>query len=218
MTRTLVVILSVAVLLGCATQTRSRPTAGYRGWSVYAGGPESIRYSTLTQIDRSNVHQLQVAWRYDSGDAFKDSEMQCNPIIVDGVLYATSPMLRVFALDAATGQPLWSFSPPSDGRDISRFRNRGLTYWRDGDDRRIYVVVRQYFFSLDARTGKPVVAFGRGGRVDLREGLGRDPETLRVTVNTPPIVYKDLIITGSTVPEYLPAAPGDIRAYDARTS
>src|SRR5215470_18839701 len=75
----------------------------YREWRMFGGGPENIHYSTLDQITRDNVHQLEVAWRFDSGDEFSGSEMQCNPIIVDGLMYATTPKLRVIALDAGTG-------------------------------------------------------------------------------------------------------------------
>lgn len=193
-----------------AATVRTAPTSGYRDWRTYGGGPESIRYSALRQIHRGNVHKLRVAWSYDTGDAFEGSEMQCNPIVVDGVLYATTPKLRVIALDAATGRLLWRFDPHGGAPVRTRFRNRGLTYANG----RIYVAVRQWLWALDAKTGKPVASFGHNGRVDLREGLGRDPATLNVSATTPGIVYRDLLILGSIVPEDLPSAPGDIRAYD----
>jgi quinoprotein glucose dehydrogenase len=206
-------------LLSCApalVQQRTVPT-GHRDWRVVAGGADGIRYSALTQIDRSNVSKLQVAWSYDTGDAFPDSEIQCNPIVVDGVLYATSPKLRLFALDAATGKELWSFSPPSDAKVPGKLRNRGVAYWQQGDERRVFYAARAFLYAIDARTGKPAPGFGRDGRVDLREGLDRDPSTLAVGLNSPPAIYRDLVIAGSIVPEGLPSAPGDIRAYDART-
>ncbi len=196
-----------------AAAVRTAPTSGYRDWRVYGGGPESIRYSALRQIHRGNVHKLRVAWTYDTGDAFEGSEMQCNPIVVDGVLYATTPKLRVIALDAATGRLLWRFDPHGGAPVRTRFRNRGLTYANG----RIYVAVRQWLYALDAKTGKPVAGFGNNGRVDLREGLGREPATLNVSATTPGIVYRDLLIMGSIVPEDLPSAPGDIRAYDLKT-
>lgn len=212
-----VCVLSVAVVLTAEPAKRSIPKTGYRDWKVYGGGPESIRYSTLDQINRTNVHKLAVAWTYDTEDAFKDSEMQCNPIIVNGVLYATSPKLRVFALDAATGKLIWSFTPPNEGRGIGKLRNRGVTWWDDGKGGRIYVVARGLLYALSARTGKPVPSFGTEGVVDLREGLGRDPAKLSLSTNTPGIVYKDLLILGSIMSEELPSAPGDVRAYDLRT-
>ena len=212
-------ILSLMVLVTtfASDATRSVPSQGYRDWEVYGGGPESIRYSALDQINRRNVAKLQVAWSFDTGDAHKESEMQCNPIIVDGVLYATSPKLRVIALDAATGNLRWSFDP-NEGKEVAgKVRNRGVTYWGEKDDRRVFVVDRQYLYALDAETGKPIPSFGGSGRVDLREGLGRSPQTLSVSATTPGIVYKDLLILGSILSEDLPAAPGDIRAYDVRT-
>ncbi len=189
----------------------------YRGWGVYGGGYDSIRYSGLTQINKSNVKNLQLAWTYDTGDAFKNSEMQCNPIVVDGVLYATTPKLRLVALDAATGKLRWRFDP-HEGRDYMRkSRNRGMNYWSDGKDSRIYYAVQNWLYSIDAKIGKPADSFGIGGRIDLRENLGRDPEKQNVSLTTPGVVYKDLLIIGSITAEDLPASPGDIRAYDVRS-
>ena len=114
-------VIAFALLLtvafgGYATHAqRPKSAPAYRGWTMFGGGEENIHYSTLSQITRANVGQLQVAWSYDSGDAYDNSENQCNPIIVDGVLYATTPRLRVVALDAATGKERWSFDP-NEGR------------------------------------------------------------------------------------------------------
>jgi quinoprotein glucose dehydrogenase len=187
-------------------------------WRVYSGGPESIHYSKLNQIDRNNVRHLQVAWTFDSGDSFPASENECNPIIVNGVLYATTPTVNVVALNAATGKLLWRFDPNIGIRVMGKMRSRGVTYWssQDGRDQRIFATVRQYLYSLDARTGQPVPTFGVSGRIDLRDDLGRDPRNW-VTMTSPGIVYKDLLIIGSSMGEMLPASPGDIRAYDVRT-
>jgi quinoprotein glucose dehydrogenase len=200
-----------------AEQRRSAPKSGYRDWKIYGGGWDRTRYSALDQINRDNVRQLRVAWTYDTGDAFGQSEMQCNPIVVDGVLFATSPKLKVFALDAATGKLRWSFNPYEGERITRKMRNRGVTYWASGTDRRIYFAADYYLYSLDARTGVPVKSFGEAGRIDLREGFGRDPETFNIGLTTPGVVYKDLLILGSITSEGLPAAPGDIRAFDVRT-
>lgn len=185
----------------------------FRGWPAYGGGPAGTRYSALEQINRSNVQQLKVAWTYDTGDAFQGSEMQCNPIVIDGTLYGTTPKLHVIALDAGTGRLRWRFDPHSGRDPHTRFRNRGVTYAIG----RIYVVAGHWLWALDARTGKPALGFGIEGRIDLREGLGRDPRELSVSATTPGVVYKDLLILGSLVAEDLPAAPGHIRAYDLRT-
>lgn len=200
-----------------AAQQRGIPAGAYRTWQVYGGGPDSIRYSALEQINRQNVGQLEVAWTFDTGDAFPGAEMQCNAIVVNGVLYATTPKLRVIALDAATGKLRWSFDPNAGDKTIRTARNRGLTGWADGTRRRIFVVERHYLYALDAESGRPAPGFGQDGRVDLRQGLGRDPADFSISVTTPGIVYKDLLILGSMVSEDLPSGPGDIRAYDVRT-
>jgi len=199
-------------------QPGARPsgiTTNYRDWKVYGGTAQSIRYSALDQINRGNVSKLELAWTFDTQDAFPASEMECNPIVVDGVLYATSPRLRVIALDAGTGRLLWTFDPKTD--DGSKLRSRGLVFWGQGDGQRIFVTPSHYLYALDAKTGRPIPSFGKEGRVDLREGLGRDPNLQTISVTSPGIIYKDLLILGSIVPESLPSTPGDIRAYDVLT-
>ncbi len=190
-------------------------SAAGRDWPVYGGSPENIRYSSLNQINRGNASRLRVAWTYETGDSFPGSEMQCNPIVARGLVFATTPKLRVIALDAATGRLAWSFDRNKDVKVATKTRNRGLTYWPRGN--RLYVAIRQWLYSLDAATGKPVAGFGDNGRVDLRLGFDRDPDTISISVSSPAIIYKDLLIMGSIVAEDLPAAPGDIRAYDVRT-
>jgi quinoprotein glucose dehydrogenase len=202
------VLLSIGLLAGAAPSPSG-------DWPSYGGGPAQTRYSPLTGITRANVGSLRVAWTYDTGDAFKGSEMQCQPVVAHGVLYATSPTLRVFALDAATGALLWSFDPNAGETTPGRTRIRGLMYYERGDDRRIYFGARHWLYALDASSGRPLHGFGDDGRVDLRQGFeGRDPRTLSVGINTPGVFYKDLLIVGSIVPEGLPSAPGDIRAFD----
>ena len=155
------------------TNAQHSTESNWREWKVYGGGPDSIRYSSLKQINRENVKHLQVAWTFDSGDAFPESEMQCNPIVVDEVLYATTPKVNVVALDAATGKLLWRFDPTPGRKVFEKLRNRGVAYWSDGKDQRIFVAARQFLYSLDAKTGKPVHAFGDSGHIDLRDDLGR---------------------------------------------
>ncbi|HWB97307.1 MAG TPA: PQQ-binding-like beta-propeller repeat protein [Bryobacteraceae bacterium] len=203
--------------VGAVGASRRIPKQGYRNWTTYGGGPEEIHYSTLDQINRSNASKLQVAWTYDTGDAFAGSEMQCNPIIVNGVLYASTPKLRIVALDAATGKERWSFNPFADKKVVGKSRNRGVTWWGEGNEERIFFVAQHYLYALDARTGRPAGDFGVKGRVDLREGLGRPAQELFLTATSPGIIYKDLLILGSLVSEGLPSAPGDIRAFDVRT-
>lgn len=189
----------------------------YREWTVYDGGPDSIRYSALDQINRENVARLEVAWTFDTGDAFPESEMECNPIVVNGLLYATTPKLRLIALDAATGRLRWTFDPRQNEPAFGKQRNRGVTYWSGGADQRIFFVAGHSLYALDARTGTLVPGFGENGRVDMRQGLGRPPEEMSISATSPGIVYQDLLIMGSIVSETLPASPGDIRAYDVRS-
>jgi quinoprotein glucose dehydrogenase len=211
------VLPAIAFLAAFTTHDRSTK---YRSWAVSEGGAaDNLHYSKLAQINRKNASQLRVAWTYDTGDAFHGSEMECNPIVIDGVLFATTPKLRVIALDAATGKLKWSFDPNQKRRVLIKMRNHGVTYWDGGREagKRIFAVARQYLYALDAGTGLPIRSFGETGRIDLRCDLGRDPLQLSVSDTSPPVVYKGLLIVGSIVPETLPAGPGDIRAYDART-
>jgi len=180
-------------------------------WPVN-GGAYNIRYSALRQITRENVGRLKTAWVYDSGDAFKDSEMQSNPIIVGGILYATTPKMRVVALNAENGRELWAFDPAA-GAAQRRFRHRGVTVYQD----RVFFTYRNYLWALDRLSGKPVQSFGKDGRIDLREGLDRPVEKMSVSASSPGVIFEDMIIMGSTVPETLPGSPGFIRAFDAKT-
>ena len=116
-------------------------------WPVN-GGPYNIRYTTLSQITPANVSRLQVAWSYDGHDAFKDSEMQSNPIIVDGLLYATTPKMRVVALNAETGQEVWTFDPAEGSSPQRRYRHRGVTVYKD----RVFVTFRNFLYALDRRS------------------------------------------------------------------
>jgi quinoprotein glucose dehydrogenase len=138
---------------------------------------------------------------------------------VEGVLYATSPRLVVFALDARSGREKWRFDPFAGGeREHALGVNRGVAYWADGDDRRILVTAGQRLFALDARSGRPVPSFGQEGSVSLLEGLDRDVRDLYVLSNTPGAIYEDLLILGTRVSEGPGAsAPGHVRAYDVRT-
>lgn len=181
-------------------------------WPVN-GGPNNIRYSPLSQINKGNVSQLKVAWTYDSHDAFKGSEMQSNPIVVGGILYATTPKLRVIALDAATGREIWSFDPKSGTEGQRRYRHRGVTVYRN----RVFFTHRNFLWALDRFTGKPMPGFGDNGRIDLRLGLDRPIESVTISASSPGVVFEDKIILGSTVPETLPGTPGDIRAFNVDT-
>ena len=202
-------------------QTFTLRAAESTDWPSYLGDNERSHYSSLKQINAKNVNQLKVAWTYQSGGARPDgrSQIQCNPLIVNGVLYGTSPDLVLFALDAATGKELWRFNPLSGGGDHQALGvNRGVVYWENGADRRILYTTGSTLHAVNARDGKSISSFGDGGRVDIKEGLGRDASKLYVVATTPGIIFRDLLILGTRVAEGPgPAAPGHIRAYDIRT-
>src|SRR6266508_3399297 len=181
-------------------------------WPVN-GGVDNIRYSPLAHINRSNVSTLQVAWTYDSHDAFKASEMQSNPIVVDGVLYVTTPTLKFVAIDASNDRTLWTFDPIGGATSTGRFRHRGVTVHKD----RVFVTYRSLLWALDRKTGQPITSFGADGRIDLRDGLDRPADRLTVSASTPGVVFEDMLIIGSSVPETLPGSPGHIRAFGVTT-
>jgi quinoprotein glucose dehydrogenase len=203
--------LKVVVFLGAAALACIAQQSGEHDWPAYGGGPEGIRYSPLRQIDRSNVAKLHVAWSYDCKDGAGDPQTQ--PIMVDGALFGVTPRHKIISLDAATGKLLWQFDSGIAGRGP----NRSVTYWTDGTRKRIFAGVQGFVYALDARTGKPIESFGKNGRIDLREGLGREPEKQSVVLTSPGIVYRNLLIVGGRLPEALPAPPGDIRAFDVLT-
>jgi quinoprotein glucose dehydrogenase len=193
--------------------------AAGRDWPVYFGDAAGSHYSGLGQIDRANVSQLAPAWTYRSGDAAANTQIQCNPLIIDGVLYGSTPQLKLVALDAATGRELWRFDPFASGEVTGgRGVNRGMAVWREGGERRIFFTAGHYLHSVDPATGRLVTSFGEGGRVDLLQGLDRDVRGLYVVGTSPGAIFRDLIIVSTRVGEGPgPAAPGHIRAYDVRT-
>ena len=210
--------------LGCwlfaavAAVTDAAPAADQE-WASYLGDAGRTHFSPLTDINRSNVTQLTPAWTYHAGDARENrSQIQCNPLMIGGVLYGTTPGLKAFALDAATGKELWRFDPAEGGNTGAFGVNRGVTYWAADGDARILYVADHFLYALNARTGRPVPEFGANGRVDIKEGLGRDASRLLVSATSPGIVFKDLLVLGTRVAEGPgPAAPGHVRAYDIRT-
>ena len=195
-------------------------------WPVTGSGPGNDRYSALDQIHRGNVARLRVAWIYHTGDLAPGTrgEIQATPIVVDGVLYTTTPALAVVALRADSGTLRWRFDPWA-GRASEPHANRGVVYWADGDDRRILFTAGRRLYALDARTGRSIPTFGDSGWVDLAAGLGRDLPTdasrpawdKAIVATSPGVVFGDLLIQGSRVGEGEGAAPGHVRAYDIRT-
>jgi len=192
----------------------------YRTWSTYLGDKEGTQYSALDQINRDNVHTLEVAWTYSTGDTLPNGRttIQSNPIVIDGILHGTTPLLKAFAIKSDTGEELWTFDPFEGEEPAARGVNRGFAYWTDGEgDRRLYYVARYHLYSVNADTGELIEEFGDGGAVDFRMGLGRDMSDRHVTYTSPGIVHNDLLIKGLTTTEHMDGAPGHIRAYDVRT-
>lgn len=189
-------------------------------WGTYLGDKAGSQYSPLRQITPDNVARLEVAWTYRAGglDGKNRTQIQCNPLVIDGLLYGTTPDLQVVALDAATGAEKWRFNP-SATRGLTKVGvNRGLATWTDGTQRRLFYANHHWLHAIDAATGQRLPGFGRDGSVDLYEGLGRDVSNLAIQATTPGIVFRDLLILGMRVGEGpAPAAPGHIRAFNVRT-
>jgi glucose dehydrogenase len=201
----------VVALQGALAQTQ-KPSAAkpHTTWSDYGGGADASQYSALTQINRSNVTQLQIAWKYPTGDA---SGYLFDPIVVDNVMFVQAKGGSIVALDAATGKELWAHP------NAARITSRGMNYWesKDRKERRLLFSSSQFLQSIDAVTGEPISSFGVEGRVDLRVGLDRDPTTINAQSNTPGRVFENLIILGSATNQAYKSAPGDIRAFDVRS-
>ncbi len=202
------VIAGISLLAAYAASTAPKRE---QAWPAYGGGPLDNRYSPLKQINTGNVKKLQIAWTYDTQDGAGDTQTQ--PIMVNGTVFGVTPGHKIVAIDAASGKRKWQFDSGVRGRGP----NRSVVYWSAGDDQRIFGSVQSFIYALDARTGEVLKDFGKSGRIDLREDLGRDPSKQSWVLTSPGIIYRDLLIVGGRNPEALPAPPGGIRAYDVRT-
>src|SRR5919112_334503 len=172
-------LLAAAVVVNAAAM--QGPPPGDSGtavadWPVYRGDPKGNQFAALAQINATNVHELKPAWEYRTRDAAQRSTMHVNPIVVGGTMFITTPSMKAVALDAATGREIWSFDPSVyNNGQVVRLRNRGVAYWKGSQGERIFHFVRDRAYALDARTGKLIESFGKGGYIDLREHLGVDP-------------------------------------------
>ena len=209
----------IAVLLLVAACTGREPNTD---WRVTGGDPGNSRFSSLDQINTTNVAQLKVAWIFHTGDLAQGApgEIQATPIVIDGVLYTTTPALAVIALRAENGTLIWRFDPrtthDAPRTDFSHV-NRGVVYWGDSSDRRIFFTAGRRLYALDARTGRPIPAFGDSGSIDLAAGLSRAIGEAYLVATSPGAIYRDLLIQGMRVGEEEGSAPGDLRAYDVHT-
>lgn len=209
-------VVSLLFTLSCSQEAKE---IDYKDWSHYGGPEDGSRYSALTQINKENVSQLQVAWTYHTGDATERSQIQCQPILAGDLLYGTTPKLHVFALNAATGEEIWRFDPFTvlGGENTWAGTNRGVSYWEEGNEKRILFTAGNWLMAVNARTGEPILTFGDQGKVDLRKELDTELEDFLIVSNSPGVIFEDKLILGMRLSEGLDAAPGHIRAYNVRT-
>ena len=180
-------------------------------WSAYGGEPEDAHYVPLSEINKSNVAQLQVAWTYPTQDSLSYS---FNPLEIDGVLYVQARNTSLVAIDAATGKEMWVHA------GLAGMVTRGIAYWqsKDGNDRRLIFAIHHQLQEINAKTGQSILTFGDRGFIDLRAGLGRPVnEIYAIQPRMAGEVYRDLIIVGSVTGEQYLAPPGDVRAYNVMT-
>jgi quinoprotein glucose dehydrogenase len=220
-------LLAASALLVSATHAQK--PAPMHEWPVFAADQAATHYSPLEDITAENVSRLQMAWEWKPAEDAKPNgarpgNFQNTPLMIDNVLYVSTPFNRVAALDAETGAALWTYDPnatelgqPPNG---TGFVHRGLAAWRDGANLRIFLNSRAKLIALDAKTGEPIHTFGEHGVVDLTKGLRWPVDPARYTNTSPPVVYKNLVILGNGVGDrltYKQDPPGDVRAFDART-
>lgn len=207
-------------LLSCEPKTTLAENTDFTFWQHYLGDPARTHYSSIAQIDTATVHQLKLAWRYKSGglDSSRITQIQTNPLVVGNILYGVNPALELFALNAESGELIWTFRP--EAKDNSGLGlNRGLSYWpsQGQEESRLFFSSGSKLYAVSASKGTSIASFGNKGSIDLREGLGRDPEKLSVVANTPGAIYQDVLIMGTRVGEGPGASPGHIRAYNVIT-
>jgi quinoprotein glucose dehydrogenase len=231
MKRKLFMALFIAGFLAAfASSAQQRQASRQVEWLYYGGDQAGTKHSPLTDINAGNVNRLKIAWQWKHFDVplseygTTPANFEATPLMIDGVLYVTTPYNNVAALDADTGKELWRFD--GEGYKLgqllsgSGWKLRGTAFWRDGSGRlHIFLNSRHRLFSLDARTGEAVHTFGSNGQVSLTDGLPRISDIRHVTQSSPPVVYKDLVILGSQIPDRVqqPDPMGYVQAFDART-
>jgi quinoprotein glucose dehydrogenase len=220
-------LLVTMVLL--TTTRMAVPQPGPVEWRYYGGDPGNSRYSPLTGIDAANVRRLQPAWQWKHWEtplaAYQTTPgfFESTPLMIEGVLYVTTPYNSIAALDAETGNELWRFDAEAyklgQLLSASGWKLRGTAFWRDGEKLRLLLNSRNRLFLLDAHTGKVVPSFGDNGAVSLTDGLPRISDIRHMTQSSPPVIYQDLVIVGSQIPDrvQLPDPVGYVQAISART-
>lgn len=216
------------VVLGMAMSAVAQQEATEGEWHHYAGDKGSSKYAPLDQINGENVTTLEEAWRWASPDESLGIRQlggfKATPLVVNGVMYVSTPASQVAAINPGTGETIWVYDPQSykKGRPAnSGYQHRGVDYWTDGEAERILIATGgRQLVSIDAKTGKPDPAFGEGGIVDLEQGLGKKFSARNLGFNAPPVVCRDTIVLGSIVSDLALTKnmpPGHIRGFDVRT-
>ena len=221
--------LCAVALLACAAQlSAQRGEPRLVEWPYWGGDAANTRYSTLPDITPANVNRLERAWEWNTGEmpraeyGSRPGAFENTPLMIDNVLYVSTAYKRAVALDAETGKELWSFDPETwkGTEDNVGMKHRGLAVWRNGSEMRIFLNTDSRLFALDAKTGKPVPTFGRKGVTSMTDGLRLPTKRQQFSQTSPPVVYKNLVIVGSRVPdrlEYKFEPQGTVQAFDART-
>jgi len=181
-------------------------------WRVTGGDPGITHYSKLDQIDKSNVKQLKPAWAFNSGSKVHN---QCNPIVIEETMYFTTGYQELIALDAVNGEEKWRFKPNFDRQERPEFMNinRGVGFWTEGTEERLFFCAGNLLIAIDAQSGKPIESFGLGGKVDMNQGHHLPPERMGITVSSSPVVFKDLVIIGASSW----SATSHVAAYNVKT-
>jgi quinoprotein glucose dehydrogenase len=221
------IVAMLAVLIGDVGVSRGGAAGD---WPVYGGDPGGMKYSQLSQINRDNVNELEVAWRWSTGEepnankGTAPGEFEATPLEVGNVLYLSTPYNRVVALDAVSGEQIWSYDPQAyeaGQPPISvGFVHRGVAMWTNGTRQRVFINSRWRLIALDAKTGKPASEFGNHGEVNLVQAIGWNGNQTHYGNTSPPVVFKNLVIVGNSISDslvYPDAPPGDVLAFDALT-
>ena len=235
-------LTTLAFLLACggvdpASDPGADQAAAGADWPVYGGDPGGLKYSPLADIDAGNVTDLLPVWTWDTGEQaipeaaspilgqrVAPGAFEGTPIVIHDTMWISTPYNRVVALDAETGKEYWSFDPRAwefgNLHRGCRFCHRGIAQWSDGRERRIFIDTRWRLIALDAASGEQIESFGMGGEADLTEHLSWPASRIQMSNTSPPVVFEDLVIVGSGVPDdrvFERNAPGDVQAFDART-
>ncbi len=224
----LVICSVVAVVVTAGAQQR---TGDMVEWPYVGAEQSASKYSPVADIDVSNVEQLEIAWAWEPNELpnqefrTRPGSFEAMPLMIDNVIYVSTMYTRVVALDAETGEQLWAFDPEAwrtgpDGGPPGGFKHRGVAVWGAGGDMRIFINSRDSLYALDAADGAPIPSFGDDGKVLLTEDFPNPVTHEMFDQTSPPVVFDDLVIVGSRVPDRIQKrfdTPGSIQAFDVHT-